>query len=603
MQPQAPLPHRIIAATARALAALVAVAALALVVAPGVAHAGAEDVAPEPATGRADLKAGTGNRFMVVAANPHAVEAGAAMIEAGGSAVDALIATQLVLNLVEPQSSGIGGGAFLLHYAAEAGRIEAYDGRETAPAEATPDLFLTPDGAPESFRDMIVGGRPVGTPGVLRLMERAHRAHGRLAWARLFEPAITLAEDGFKVSPRLHELIKAVPALKVSPTTRAFFFDEDGEALPVGHVLRNPALARTLRTIAAEGADAFYHGPLADRIVEAVRNAPVNPGRLRREDLATYNAVVRKAVCRPYREWRACGMPPPTSGGITVLQILGLLEGFDLAALDPLSADAAHLIAEASRLAFADRGRYLADADFVDVPVAGLLDRDYLAGRARQIDRKRAMGKAVAGAPPMLTTAFAPAPAGDFPSTSHISIVDTQGNAVSMTTSIESAFGSKLMVGGFLLNNQLTDFSFRPEARDGRAIANRVEPGKRPRSSMSPFLILDQRDRLVLAIGSPGGSRIIGYVAQSILAVLDWDLTVAEAVALPHIVNRNGATDLEAGTGAAALQPALTARGHEVRVRDLNSGLHGIAVDYDTAGRAHLTGGADPRREGIVAAR
>lgn len=593
--------HWTVAAIARRFAALLTVMTLAI--APVAAQAGAEDVAPEPATGRAALKAGSGERYMVVAANPHAVAAGIEMIEDGGSAVDALIATQMLLNLVEPQSSGIGGGAFLLHYDAEIGRTEAYDGRETAPSQATPDLFLKPDGTPESFRDMIVGGRPVGAPGVLRMLEKAHRAHGRLPWARLFEPAIKLAEDGFEVSPRLHELIAAVPALKVSARTRAYFFTPDGEPLPVGHRLRNPELAATLRLIAAEGADAFYKGPLAARIVDTVRNAPVNPGHLGLDDLAAYQAKVREAVCRPYRQWRACGMPPPTSGGVTVLQILGLLEGFDLAALDPLSPDAAHLIAEASRLAFADRALYLADPDFVAVPVDGLLDPDYLAGRAMLIAPERAMGKAEAGTPPMAKAALAPARAGDFPSTSHVSIVDARGNAVSMTTSIESAFGSKLMVGGFLLNNQLTDFSFRPETQDGRAIANRVEARKRPRSSMSPFLVFDDRDRLALAVGSPGGSRIIGYVAQTILAVLDWGLSPAEAVALPHIVNRNGTTDLEAGTEAAALETALAARGHEVRVRDLNSGLHAIAVTYDAAGDAVLRGGADPRREGIVAGR
>lgn len=481
-----------IATMLRRWALLVAVAAFAIT--PDAATAGAEDVAPEPATGRSTLKAGSAARYMVVAANPHAVAAGTEMIEAGGSAVDALIATQMVLNLVEPQSSGIGGGAFLLHFEAATGEVTAYDGRETAPAQATPDLFLKPDGTPESFREMIVGGRPVGTPGVLRMLEQAHKAHGRLPWARLFEPAIALAENGFEVSPRLHELIAAVPALKLSPVTRAYFHGPDGEPLPVGHRLRNPELAATLRLIAAGGADAFYKGPLAARIVDAVRNAPVNPGRLSLDDLASYQARERKAVCRPYRQWRACGMPPPTSGGVTVLQILGLLEHFDLSRLDPLSADAAHLLAEASRLAFADRAMYLADPDFVAVPVEGLLAPDYLARRAALIDPERTMGKAVAGTPAMVEAAFAPAPAGDFPSTSHISIVDADGNAASMTTSIESAFGSKLMVGGFLLNNQLTDFSFRPQTPDGRTVANRVEAGKRPRSSMSPFLVFDDRD-------------------------------------------------------------------------------------------------------------
>jgi gamma-glutamyltranspeptidase/glutathione hydrolase len=530
-------------------------------------------------------------RQMVAAANPLAAQAGLDILRAGGSAADAAIAAQLVLNLVEPQSSGIGGGAFLLHYGGETRDLAAYDGRETAPAAATPELFLTPEGAPMKFWDAVVGGRSVGVPGLLRMLELAHGDHGRLPWARLFEPAIQLAERGFAVSPRLAGLIANDKHLKTFPETAAYFFGADGAPHPVGHVLKNPAFARTLRRVAAGGAAAFYNGPIAREIVAAVNGAAGNPGAMTLDDLSGYTAKRRAVLCRPYRAWRVCGMPPPTSGGIAVLQILGILQSFDLAALEPNSAEALHLIAEASRLAFADRNRFLADSDFVPVPVTQLLDRAYLARRAKLISPATTLGKAEPGLPTQKGAMPAQA---DPPSTSHLAVVDSTGNAVSMTSSIESAFGSRLMAGGFMLNNELTDFAFRPEA-EGRAIANQVEAGKRPRSSMSPSLVLDKDGRLVLALGSPGGSRIIGYVAKALIAHLDWGLDVQAAIALPHAVNRNGATDLEADTPVATLKPALEALGHEAKVRKLTSGLHGIAVTPNG-----LEGGADPRREGIA---
>jgi gamma-glutamyltranspeptidase/glutathione hydrolase len=528
-------------------------------------------------------------RQMVVAANPLAAEAGREILRAGGTAIDAAIAAELVLNLVEPQSSGIGGGAFLLHYDGRSGAVAAYDGRETAPAAATPDLFLTAAGQPMEFWDAVVGGRSVGVPGLVRMLELAHRAHGRLPWARLFEPAIALAESGFAVSPRLHALIAEDPYLKLYPATAAYFTDAGGAPLAAGSRLRNPAFAATLRRIARDGADAFYSGPIAAAIVAAVQGAAPNPGGLSLADLAGYQAKHREALCAPYRAWRVCGMPPPTSGGVAVLQILGLLERFDMPALAPDSAAAWHLITEASRLAFADRDRFLADADFVPVPVQQLLAPDYLARRSALIAPDASLGTAEPGLP---AQNGAMPVQHDPPSTTHLVVVDAAGNAVSMTASIESAFGARLMAAGFLLNNELTDFSFRPDI-DGRPVANRVEPGKRPRSSMAPTIALAGDGRLALAVGSPGGSRIIGYVVKALVATLDWGLDIQAAIDLPNVVNRNGASEVE--EGAAALAAGLTAAGGEVKLVPLNSGLHGIVV---TA--AGLTGAADRRREGVA---
>ncbi len=530
-------------------------------------------------------------RQMVAAANPLAAEAGMTMLRRGGSATDAAIAAALVLGLVEPQSSGIGGGAFLLHYDAGDRGVDAYDGRETAPSGAGEGLFLKADGEPMAFWDAVVGGRSVGAPGLLRMLELAHGDHGRLPWAELFQPAIRLAEEGFAVSPRLHQLIAGDRYLKRYPATAAYFHDAAGNPLPAGALLKNQAYADTLKAVAAGGADAFYKGPVAADIVAAVRGAGDNPGLLSYSDLRGYQAKRRAPVCLPYRQWTVCGMPPPTSGGVAVLQILKLLEPFDLAALEPGSPEAIHLVAEASRLAFADRNRFLADSDFVAVPVDALLDPAYLAARSALIDPAASMGEAAPGLPSQHAAApFQPNP----PSTSHLSVVDRDGNAVSMTASVESAFGARLMARGFILNNELTDFSFRPQV-DGVPVANRVQPGKRPRSSMSPTLVLDREGRFVMAVGSPGGSRIIGYTAKAVIAALDWNLSMQAAVALPNFVNRNGATDLEEGTAVAAAQAALEALGHKVNVIGMTSGLHGIRQVG-----AGLEGGADPRREGVV---
>jgi len=533
-------------------------------------------------------------RDMVVAGHPLASEAGLEMLRAGGTALDAAIAVQAVLTLVEPQSSGIAGGAFLLHWDGRA--ITAWDGRETAPAAAPPDLFLR-DGRPMPFREAARGGRAVGVPGVMRMLEAAHSEYGALPWADLFAPAIRLAEAGVPVSPRLARwLVILGGSLRQDPGALAVFFDDDGRPLGEGATLRNPALAETLRAIAAGGADALHHGPIAEAILRAVRGH-LNPGVMTAEDLASYAPRRGEALCMPYRVYVLCG-PPPPSGAAVVLQIMGLLAHFDMASVPPGSADAAMLLGEAGRLAFADRNRFITDPAHVEVPVAGLLDPAYLTARAQLLDLDRGMttprpgNPRFGGAPP---ASQPPQPEGG---TAHLSILDAEGRAVTMTTTVEGPFGAQVMVGGFLLNNQLTDFSFLPE-RDGRPIANRVSGGKRPRSSMSPIMVF--RDgRLEALTGSPGGARIIGYVAQSLVALLDWDLTPQEAAALPRMGALNDTLELEAGTPAAALLAPLTARGAPAAAADMQSGVNIIRVRPGAEPQGGPQGGADPRREGAV---
>lgn len=538
--------------------------------------------------------------YVVGAAHPAAARAGLETLQAGGSAVDATIAMALVLTLVEPQSSGIGGGAFLIHWDASKAELRGYDGRETAPQAASADQFLDLAGKPRAFRDAVVGGLSVGVPGQLRMLEQAHRAHGQLPWKRLFAPAIRLAEQGFPISPRLHQLLAGRPRLSTVPPASGYFFQADGSPKPVGTRLVNPAYATTLREVAEHGASAFYEGAIAADIVAAVRQAPHNPGRLTLTDLKRYRSVEREPICAPYRRHQVCSLPPPC-GGVTVLQILGLLERFDRSSLAPASLSLAHLLAEAGRLAYADRDQYLADPSFVQVPVPALLDRDYLKRRAQRIRLDRTMGKARPGKlGGEATYRFAPDASLELPSTTHVVAVDGAGNAVSMTASIESAFGSHLMVRGFLLNNELTDFSFLPRI-GGKPVANRVEPGKRPRSSMSPIIVLRDRGKeFHLAVGAPGGSRIPAYVAQALVGVLDGGQDVQQAIASPHVVNRNGVTEVERHATAAAwvraTRAGLESLGHEVVVRDLNSGLHAIVRQPDGS----YVGGADPRREGLI---
>jgi len=534
---------------------------------------------------------------MVAAANPLAVDAGFRILKQGGNAVDAAIAVQLVLGLVEPQSSGLGGGAFLLLHEGKAKRLIAYDGRETAPAAAKPDRFMK-DGQPISHYDAVIGGKSVGVPGTVRLLETVHRKHGRTKWAELFAPAIALAEQGFAVSPRLHALLATERHL-TQPRARAYFFGADGKPLPVGSVLTNPAYAATLRSIAAGGADAFYHGEIARDIVDTANSHRTNPGDLTLADLAGYRVQVRDAVCDSYRGYRVCGMPLPSSGGLTVLQMLKILEPYDMRAMGPASFWSVHFFSEAGRLAFADREVYEADPAFY-TPPTGLLDPAYLLGRSALIRTDASMRVAVPGNPPEKTrparkVALGRDTAAEFPSTSHLSIVDRYGNAVAMTMTIEDAFGSRLMTqGGFLLNNELTDFSFAP-TDNGRPVANRVEAGKRPRSSMSPTIVFDKVGRVAIVVGSPGGSAIINYVAKTLIGIIDWDLDPQAAIALPNFGSRNGPTELEKNTSIVALEPKLKALGAPVWVTDHNSGLHAIQRTKDG-----WVGGADPRREGIV---
>lgn len=530
--------------------------------------------------------------WMVSVANPHAAAAGARVLSEGGTAADAMVAVQAVLGLVEPQSSGIGGGAFLVWYDSKSGEITTLDGRETAPLAATPRLFQNENGERLKFWDAVVGGRSVGVPGTPALMEAAHKKWGQNSWNSLFSEAIDLADNGFAVSPRLAALVaRDAERLDRFSDTAEYFFPNE-QPLVEGHLLTNPAYADLMRRMAKDGAEVIYFGDIARAIINTVRGAEKNPGVLSLTDLQIYKVKERPAVCAPFRGYQVCGMGPPSSGALTVGQILGLLNQFPPGSSnDPQTL---RLIGDASRLAFADRGRYMADSDFVPMPTKGLLAQDYLSERAKLLNGPDALTEAVPGNPEYShASLWADDVSLELPSTSHISIVDRFGNALSMTTTIENSFGSRLMAHGFLLNNELTDFSFSSH-RNGVPIANRVEPGKRPRSSMSPTIILKD-GRPTLVIGSPGGSRIIGYVAEAIVAHIDWGMNIQAAVSIPHAINRFGTYDLEKGTSLEAMVAPLEELGYKVNLRSLNSGLHAISI-----GENGLFGGADPRREGIA---
>jgi gamma-glutamyltranspeptidase/glutathione hydrolase len=552
-----------------------------------------EDREPEAATGWYQKESVTSTEFMVSAANIHASEAGKKIIEKGGSAIDAAIAIQAMLTLAEPQSSGIGGGAFIMYWDNSKKQLTTFDGREVAPANTASDAFIK-NGEVMSWRDAVVGGKSVGVPGVLKALEKAHAKYGKLPWSELFDDTIKLAKEGFEVSPRLAGLIARDihPALNEFKATQSYF-KPSGEGLKAGDVLKNPALASNLEKIAKYGSDYFYTGILAEQIVEAVRLAPTNPGRMSTSDLRNYQAIERQPVCGDYREYKICGMAPPSSGGISVYQILKGLEQFDVSSWTPQSVEMVHAFSQASALAFADRAVYIADLDFLGLSAKPLIDDEYLGARNQLISLSKPFSKAVEGNP-YPQYAFAQDDAYELNSTSHISIVDKDGNAVSMTTSIEFMFGSGVMVGGFLLNNQLTDFSLSPE-KDGKLVLNRVQPLKRPRSSMAPTMIFDQEGGLQLVIGSPGGSRIINYVAQAIVNVLDFDMDIQQAISAPRFTNRNDYTALEKGSSLEALKGPLEALGHDVRIIDLNSGLHAVEIQQD-----RLIGAADPRREGVA---
>ena len=583
---------------------------------------------PEGSSGFTPKPGWAATKFAVAAANPLATDAGYQILKAGGSAIDAAIVVQMVLTLVEPQSSGIGGGAFLLHSNGRA--VEAFDGRETAPMSADEKLFMGADGKPMPFYDGVVGGRSVGTPGTVRMLEMVHQQYGKLPWAQLFAPAIALADNGFKVSARLNTLLKDEKYLKNDATAAAYFYKADGTPVDAGATLRNPALSEVLRQIAGKGSSALLTGPVAQAIVTKVQGHAGNPGKLALSDLANYQAKKRDPICSDYRvkaqTFSLCGMPPPSSGAIAIGQILGILNNTPAATLGLVtgmggvpgttgptpSADWLHLYTEASRLAFADRAQYLGDPDFVQPPGSSwtsLLDPGYLSERAKLIQATGpSMKTAKPGIPPgAVSTAYAPMLDQPEYGTSHISIVDSFGNAIAMTTTIEDQFGSRLMTdggtgkaGGFLLNNELTDFSFAPTDAEGKPVANRVQAGKRPRSSMAPTLVFDKASgQLVMSGGSPGGALIIHFTAKTLYGVLNWGLLPQQAIDLPNFASLNGPTLLEEKRFSPATVEALRARGAEVREQAMTSGLQAI-----TRGQAHgmplWLGGADPRREGLV---
>lgn len=563
------------------------------------------ETVPELQTGWTDKSIAYAEQDMVSAAHPLAASTGNAILKKGGSAVDAAIAMQMVLNLVEPQSSGIGGGAFMLYFDAKKRAVQSYDGRETAPASATAELFLDEKGQPLTFNDAAVGGRSVGTPGLLRMLELVHKQHGRLPWKVLFTPAIQLAQKGFPISPRMARLLAADQAIICNQApAKEYFCYPDGTAKKEGTLLKNPELANTFTQIADQGADAFYSGKIAEDIVHQVQHHPTNPGGLTIHDMSRYQAKEREPVCSTYRlKWKICGMGMPSSGGTTTLQVLGIAESFDLTQLLPNTVPAIHAISEAYRLAYSDRSKYMADSDFVSVPQTGLLDKNYLASRAMLIDTRKSMGIPQAGIPPQAKEARGIDNALELPSTTHLSVVDKLGNAVSMTSSIEAGFGSRQWVRGFLLNNQLTDFSFTAKDSQGNLVANRVEPGKRPRSSMSPTMVFDENNRLKMVIGSAGGASIIQHVTKTIIGVLDWNMGIQEAIDLGHFgAMTSPTTVLELGNAVSdrGIADGLRVLGHTISIIEQNSGLHGITLQNGTTSGKRLIGAADPRREGIA---
>lgn len=559
--------------------------------------ANAIEVAPEPASGFNIKKVVTAENHMVVSAHGLASKAGDEIIEKGGNAVDAAIATQLVLNLVEPHASGIGGGGFMLFYNKKDKQIYVYDGRETAPEAATADMFLDKNGNAPSYQEALKGGLSVGTPGLLKMFEAAHKKHGKLPWADLFTPAIKLSREGFPMYERLYKVIESTPYIINSPEAREIFFDKNGKIKTNGSIIKNEKFADTLTLIAKQGADGFYKGKLAEDIVNAVKNNPFKAGRLTLEDLESYKVEERKPICSSYKGYNLCSMPPPSSGGITILQTLKTIENSGIDKMQANSPQAVHIIMEAARLAFADRNKYIADCAFSPVPVSSMLADSYIKQRAALIQKDNAIENITAGDITQdkscgnINTPY------EHPSTSHMSIVDNEGNAVSMTNSIEYSFGSGIMTNGFFLNNELTDFSLTPK-ENGVDIANRVEPLKRPRSSMSPFIIFDKDNNLYMVIGSPGGSRIISFVLQTILSVLDYNMELNDAINQPHFATTGKSIELEKGTAIENIAPDLKKKGHDVVIGELTSGLHGIIIKDKK-----LISGVDARREGEAAGR
>ncbi|MFB2539680.1 MULTISPECIES: gamma-glutamyltransferase [unclassified Acinetobacter] len=554
-------------------------------------HKGADAFAPEQGTGLTEQQQVYAKKYMVASGNPLATQAGYDILKRGGSAIDAMIAVQSTLGLVEPQSSGLGGGAFVVYWDNKNKKLTTFDGRETAPLAADEKLFLDSEGKPLKFMDAVVGGRSVGTPSIPLLMQSLHQRYGQLSWSSLFQQPIHLAEKGFQVSPRMAQSIEQnQDSLQRFSNTKDYFFP-NGKALQAGQILKNVEYAQSLKVLAKQGANPFYQGQYAKNIIKAVTESPSNAGVLSLQDLQQYRIIERQPVCADYRQYQVCGMDAPSSGGIAVGQIVGMLNQFDTQQLAKPSAYSLRVLGDASRLAFADRDYYVADPSFVNVPSQALLSADYLKQRADLIKHSdKALNEVKAG---QLEIQRATGKAIELPSTSHIVIVDAQGNVLSMTTSIENAFGSTVMANGYLLNNQLTDFSFEPN-KDGIAVANRVEAGKRPRSSMSPTIVLKNGEPY-MAVGSPGGSRIIGYVAKTLMAHVDWGMDIQHAITMPNVLNRFGNYELEQNSSATQYVEDLKALGYKTDVRDLNSGVQGIIIQKDS-----LIGGADPRREGKV---
>jgi gamma-glutamyltranspeptidase / glutathione hydrolase len=556
-----------------------------------------------PILARPDMQAVPAQRMLVSAAHPLATEAGMEILRAGGSAVDAAIAVQLVLSLVEPQSSGIGGGGFLLYFDAKTGAVTSIDGRETAPASVQEGLFLKPDGTPMTFLEAIAGGRTVGVPGFFRLAEMAHKQHGRLPWRRLFAPAIRIAERGFAIGPRMFGMVDSAKTIIADfPEARAAYLDAKGAPKPVGSIIKVPANAKLLRRIARGGADVFYKGDVAKKMVDAVATSPRAPATMTLADLAAYQAVDRKPVCIEYRSYNICSMGPPSSGAITVLATLRQLERFDLKAMGANSLAATHVIGQAMSRAYADRDRYVADPAFVDVPTEGMLDRGYLAARSADIAVDAKLSAApTAGTPPgVKSAALSPNNGPDIHGTSHWVVVDRWGNAASLTGTVQGPFGAFLKLDGFFLNNELTDFAFNPRP-GGVPSVNRAEPGKRPRSSMSPTIVTDKQGRLVMAVGSAGGSAIIAHTLKTLIGVIDWNLDIQDAIELPNVTAMGLNLNVEQNTPVAALRPQLEALGWKVSVRPMVSGLHGVQAVRSADGQfVRYLGGADPRREGVA---
>ena len=551
------------------------------------------DLMPEQSSGIKNKNVVYAKNHMVASANYYISKAGEDILQAGGNAVDAGIASAVMVTLVEPQSAGIGGGGFILYYNAQKQLLTSIDGRETAASKVTSDLFLDEHGQPLTYPDAVNNGRSIGTPGMLRALELLHQQYGKLPWAQLLQPTIHLAEKGFPISPRLHQLIQGDPFLIKNKNAREYFYRENGEVKATGELLKNPQLAQVLKLVAQHGAKSFYEGPVARDIVTAVENHP-KPGKLSLEDIKNYQAIQRDPVCGKYREWKVCGMGPPSSGGIALIQILGVLENLHFNRLAPMSVASIHYLAEAGRLAYADRDQYITDPAFEKIPVTQLLDASYIQQRSRLIQMDQSMKKAPAGVFSPALSVLGMDQNSELPSTTHISIVDRQGSAVSMTFSVAAAFGSRVMVDGFLLNNEMTDFAFSPFDQ-GKYVLNQVAGGKRPRSAMSPTMVFDAQGKLRIVLGSAGGPAIINYVAKSILGVLDWGFDIQQSIALPNLGSRNQETDIETGTLTEASLERLKSMGHPLKIWEMNSGTQGILID-----QMGLWGGVDPRREGVA---